>query len=680
MFGQLSHEHERRGRRHTASEAESELRSRSQASACSWVSSGMASQTLGRAQVEVPVEVVTKVQNYPSKEFAGRDMLRWALSRMLAGVDEQPCQRPALAPVIAQQRYSWAAPGDQRHRGQTESPPRNRVACDGAYRAITVSRHQWLSAIPLMPRSVSAQRPRSPISVSRSVSVQRPRSVSVHRERESSYQVPPARSIPAPMAQMAPLASVQVAYTADEDMSPSAFSPVPPAHACREMRRSGPPTVTTVPVPTSSAGTPGGSMPSSPGAPALQKRVLTMHSVPAPAAASLASPRRPVSRAKEVVVPVSPLQVASVASPQRDATMIPAPSPVKMPVGPPQRAVQAQKVKKRVAAVIDNGTATVSKPAADAEDHKVLVGKPDDGSLRPTRASAPQPDAEASPERCQRPRSVSEGSKSVPEAEVEADDDKELQWASKAQALRNCEDDFACVRDAKPAARQSVYERLKREVDVTAEAINVTASVSCLQSIEPAPAARPSFLRLVWMLRRLELNDPNLKELDFRKTDVANDYPSLVPRVFKALAGSTYLEKLDMTRTSITALEGHTLASALVQNTSLLVLNIEENGITPDTLQGVFAHIDANADSALEELRFDAQIDVPKADKDTFKALAEMLTRNRKLCKIGMTLTDAHWRDQILRGLIRNLDLHRQERLQRKRAKRQARQANAVTA
>jgi hypothetical protein len=171
---------------------------------------------------------------------------------------------------------------------------------------------------------------------------------------------------------------------------------------------------------------------------------------------------------------------------------------------------------------------------------------------------------------------------------------------------------------------------------------------------------------MVWMVHRVSLDDPSLTTLDFRNLILpsAVEEPRIIPKLFQALATNTHLKTLTLTGSNFKGeKEVRELAKSLTVNRTLEVLNLESNMLTSSDLQILFESIGFNI--GLKELRCSNQFGDELNDCKLFAVVNDTLKVNQKLQKLGLDLTDRHYRDQITRSLIRNTESarrHRQER------------------
>uniref|UniRef100_A0A7S4VMX4 Uncharacterized protein n=1 Tax=Alexandrium monilatum TaxID=311494 RepID=A0A7S4VMX4_9DINO len=200
----------------------------------------------------------------------------------------------------------------------------------------------------------------------------------------------------------------------------------------------------------------------------------------------------------------------------------------------------------------------------------------------------------------------------------------------------------------------------------------------------PFPAlptgSHPAFLGtwMVWMVHRVALDDPELTVLDFStyQMPAGERERRIAPKLMRVLGGNTHLRELLLFDSNMCGGD-HTqsLAESLAKNCNLRVLNISLNFLEPEDLRDVFRALAQN--TALEVLKCSNQF-CDQAGWEAYQALAEALKKNQTLRKLGMELTDAHWRDQINRGLLRNIEAVRKKRWEEKKALEQQQEKPAM--
>eukprot|EP00439_Symbiodinium_sp_Y106_P022677 s1136_g2.t2 len=113
------------------------------------------------------------------------------------------------------------------------------------------------------------------------------------------------------------------------------------------------------------------------------------------------------------------------------------------------------------------------------------------------------------------------------------------------------------------------------------------------------------------------------------------------------------------------------LSASLRSNSTLRRLDLQANYLEPHDLKVIFQSITPN--SALQDLRvnFQASLAAPPVDfaqmmlseagTEIYKAAHKALEENKKLLKLDLILVQRHWRDQICRGLMKNLEEKRKD-------------------
>jgi len=184
---------------------------------------------------------------------------------------------------------------------------------------------------------------------------------------------------------------------------------------------------------------------------------------------------------------------------------------------------------------------------------------------------------------------------------------------------------------------------------------------------------------MIWMVERVAANDPQLTSLDFKNLAMPapHDEPRIAPKLMEALMKNTHLTELSLFNSNFQGAEqARLLSRALQVNRTLEVLNLECNLLEPDDLQEIFNGLGRNR--VLREFRCTDQFCEEQADRVVFKALHDSLQTNFTLQKLGMDLTERHYRDQILKALIRNTEAARNRKKCRGEQQRTEEHKNAV--
>lgn len=194
-----------------------------------------------------------------------------------------------------------------------------------------------------------------------------------------------------------------------------------------------------------------------------------------------------------------------------------------------------------------------------------------------------------------------------------------------------------------------------------------------MRNLLPAPEQSASTLGtwMIWMVHRVSENDPKLTSLNFRNLAMpaSEDEPRIAAKLVTALARNTHLTELSLCCSNLQGEQARGLGRALAANKTLEVLNVQSNNLEPSALRDILAGLAGN--NALKEFRCDQFCSeewtrtVNEAELSVFVTALEMLQNNFTLQKLGMDLTERHYRDQITKALIRNTEA---ARLKRKRA------------
>jgi hypothetical protein len=177
-------------------------------------------------------------------------------------------------------------------------------------------------------------------------------------------------------------------------------------------------------------------------------------------------------------------------------------------------------------------------------------------------------------------------------------------------------------------------------------------------SIQPSKENRGTWM--VWMVHRVYLNDPSLERLDFTNCGMPTGRQEhrIAPKLVEALADNTHLRHLRLSNSNLHPCEAAKLALSLTKNNTLTTLEIECNHLEPSDLQCIIEALAGN--TRLEDLRCRGQFCMPAGPR-VFQALKETLESNRTLRRLGMEITDAHWRHEIHRAMSKNKDQQRRQ-------------------
>merc|ERR1712048_97278 len=230
-------------------------------------------------------------------------------------------------------------------------------------------------------------------------------------------------------------------------------------------------------------------------------------------------------------------------------------------------------------------------------------------------------------------------------------------------------DEVACI--SPQAVRGNLGALALNTIDhALADQICATKELSELHEVKLPFSSRPQGSQpmhlgtwMVWMVHRVALNDPSLTELDFSSyaMPMPEEEKRIAPKLMATLGYNTYLRKLLLEDSNLQGgVLAEVLAKSLTKNHELRVLKIASNFLEPLSLEHLFRALAHN--TGLEELQCSNQFS-GGAGRDTYRTLAEALSENKVLRKLGMELKDVHWRDQINRRLICNTEDARKRRI-----------------
>lgn len=170
---------------------------------------------------------------------------------------------------------------------------------------------------------------------------------------------------------------------------------------------------------------------------------------------------------------------------------------------------------------------------------------------------------------------------------------------------------------------------------------------------------------MVWMVHRVHLNDPSLTELDFANVWMPLGYaePRIAPKLVKALAHNTHLVTLQLSHTNLQKPEGILLAESLKANETLQFLSLESNSLDSYTIKLMAEALLENPRSVLEVWRFNNQAHIGRYfGRPVEEAVADLMEKNQRICKLGFACDDANSRMKIDRAILRNMDFARKRR------------------
>jgi len=217
-----------------------------------------------------------------------------------------------------------------------------------------------------------------------------------------------------------------------------------------------------------------------------------------------------------------------------------------------------------------------------------------------------------------------------------------------------CELRFDCIE----------HEAHPRKVDQRFAA--ALEEVTDIADLPPAPdRGQRTADWMLWMVHRAWLNDPTLTCLDFSNCQMLlpQDEPRMAPKLMNALCANTHITNLMLNHSNLRNPQAFGLAEALKWNTTLEVINVDDNWLDPDGILAIIAALkESSGWSKLSTLRFDNQQQFRIMGRRVEEEISDLLDVNERLTKVGFAPQDPHWKAQIVQKLLKNVDLARRQR------------------
>jgi hypothetical protein len=172
---------------------------------------------------------------------------------------------------------------------------------------------------------------------------------------------------------------------------------------------------------------------------------------------------------------------------------------------------------------------------------------------------------------------------------------------------------------------------------------------------------------MLFMVHKVYMNDPEVTSLSFENMDMKDD-PRIAKKLVQGLHFNTHLTELNLSNSQLKATEGVPLGEALKDNKTLTVLNVESSFLDVPGLLSIAEGLKVN--HSLETLKLNGLKSLLKGvGASVEEAFAKAIEKNTTLTKLGLNLSNPHWRDMIDRKLTQNADKRRKTRLLQKKAK-----------
>jgi len=172
---------------------------------------------------------------------------------------------------------------------------------------------------------------------------------------------------------------------------------------------------------------------------------------------------------------------------------------------------------------------------------------------------------------------------------------------------------------------------------------------------------------MIWMVHRAHLDDPTLIKFDFSNLSMPapNEEPRISPKLAKAIESNTKIQQLLLPNTNLLAKEGGVIAESLTKNSTIRVFNVDSNFLGQNEMDSLANA--AGVNQTLEELRVNNQHGLMMG-RSTYEAFSNAVKANKMICKLGLSISDPHYRNEIDRSIMRNNDDARKRRVAAKKA------------
>lgn len=212
---------------------------------------------------------------------------------------------------------------------------------------------------------------------------------------------------------------------------------------------------------------------------------------------------------------------------------------------------------------------------------------------------------------------------------------------------------FACTESADESGVNQAFAAMVEEVTEVTE-----------MPEEPSKGIRLSDW-MIWMVHRAYLDDPSLTDFNFSGLRMPYPYmePRVAPKLCKALETNTHIISLQLADSNLQKTQGPDLAASLASNTTLRKVNVENNYLDSSCIQQMALALHSNKETTLEQFFCINQKNMGEYfGRPVEEAVEQMMKNNTTIVKLGFTCADAHWRNEIDRHVLRNVDLARRKR------------------
>ncbi len=172
---------------------------------------------------------------------------------------------------------------------------------------------------------------------------------------------------------------------------------------------------------------------------------------------------------------------------------------------------------------------------------------------------------------------------------------------------------------------------------------------------------------VIWMIARIDLNDPDLTSVDLSHHKIPHNDSLALPRLIEALCTTnTHLKKLQLNNCGLDSeMVGRGFGRVLEENKTLTHLELDTNPLDTDSLTELFSGLTGR--SVLQTLKISNLIGLSSSQR-VERLMMESIQGNTSLLELGFHLKEAHSRDTINRKLMKNRDILRVRRNTERRA------------
>lgn len=177
------------------------------------------------------------------------------------------------------------------------------------------------------------------------------------------------------------------------------------------------------------------------------------------------------------------------------------------------------------------------------------------------------------------------------------------------------------------------------------------------------PPEKPNNVDVDDSIKRVKDNDSNLTDLNWN--NIRNISDEKFEQLFEGLKNNRKLEVLSLTNTGLTDRTALLLAEAVEKNSTLRVLNLETNFVSPPVIVLLVKSLLQNM--SVEEFRASNQRSSVLGNKIEME-ITEMVEKNSTLLRLGLHLEFNDARHRVAAHLQRNIDRIRQSRLNKRKS------------